>query len=58
MGGMMKMINEIERKGIEKGKIETAIEMLKLGAEIAFVQKYTKLSIEKVKELQNTIKIK
>ena len=63
MGGMMKMINEIERKGIEKGmekgmekaKIETAIEMLKDGAEIVFVQKYTKLPIKKVKELKEDI---
>ncbi len=63
MGGMMKMINEIERKGIEKGmekgmekaKIETAIEMLKDGAEIVFVQKYTKLPTEKVKELKENI---
>ncbi len=59
MGGMMKMINEIERKGIEKGmekgKIETAIEMLRDGAEIAFVQKYTKLPMEKIKELEKEL---
>jgi predicted transposase/invertase (TIGR01784 family) len=67
MGGMMKMINEIERKsmekgmvkgiekGIEKARIETAIEMLKLGAELVFVSKASKLSIEKVKELQKEL---
>ena len=65
MGGMMKMINEIERKGIEKGmekgmekaRIETAMEMLKLGAEIVFVSKASKLSIEKVKKLQKELKL-
>jgi len=42
------------QKGIEKGKIETAIEMLKDGAEIAFVQKYTKLSIKKLKNYKKS----
>ncbi len=65
MGGMMRLLNEIEErgekkgieKGIEKGKIETAIEILKDGAEIAFVQKYTKLPIKKVKDLQKELNI-
>ena len=39
----------------QKGKIETAIEMLKDGAEIAFVQKYTRLSLQKIKELQKEL---
>ena len=32
--------------------------MLRDGAEIAFVQKYTKLPMEKIKELEKEIKLK
>jgi predicted transposase/invertase (TIGR01784 family) len=53
-----KLINEgiekgkIEGKieGIEKGKFEDAIEMKKLGADIDFVSKVTKFSIEYLKK--------
>ena len=57
MGGLNRLINEIEQRGVEKGKIETAIKMLELGAEILFVSKATDLSLEKVKELQKEIEI-
>ena len=61
------VFDEREQKGIEKGiekgkvegkiegRIETAIEMLKLGAEIAFVQKATKLPLEKIEELKKEL---
>jgi len=66
MGGMMKLLNEIEErgekkgieKGIEKKAIETAIEMLKLASEPIFVSKVTKLSIEKIKELQKELNMR
>ena len=57
--GIQEGIEKGIEKGMEKGKIEakieTAIEMLRDGAEIAFVQKYTKLSMEKIKELQKDL---
>jgi len=58
MGGMMKMINEIERKGMEKGMEKTAIRMLKEGTEIAFISRITELSIERIKELEKELNMK
>lgn len=43
---------EGKREGVELGRIETALEMLKDNLSIARIAKYTKLSEEKVKELQ------
>ncbi len=65
MGGMMKLINEIEErgerkgieKGIEKGKIETAIKMLKEGVDVAFISRITDLPIEKINDLQKELNI-
>jgi len=69
MGGMMRLINEIEErgekkgiekgmeKGIEKGKIETAIKMLKEGVDIAFISRITDLPVEKINDLQKELNI-
>lgn len=43
-------------KGIEKGIIETAIRMLKEGADIPFVMKVTGLSEQKINELLTSLK--
>ena len=43
-------------EGMEKKAIETAIKMLKLGADIVFVSKATDLSIEQVKKLEKEFK--
>ncbi|MEN8905896.1 MAG: transposase, partial [Clostridiales bacterium] len=45
-----KLINEGIEKGIEKGKLETAIEMKKLGSDIEFISKVTKISIKVLKK--------
>ncbi|WHH57506.1 hypothetical protein [Petroclostridium sp. X23] len=46
----------VEEKGIEKGKIETAKEMLADGEPIEKIMKYTKLIPEQIEELKKAIK--
>ena len=43
------------KKGIEKGKREVALEMLKEGASIGFIVKVTQLSRETIKKLRKTL---
>jgi len=44
-----------EEKGIEKGKKEVALEMLKEGASIDFIAKVTQLSRESIENLKKSI---
>lgn len=44
-----------EEKGIEKGKKEVALEMLKEGTSIEFIAKVTQLSIESIEKIQRNL---
>ena len=66
MGGFMNLLKKEREQGIEQGieqgklneKIETAKEMLELGSNVAFISKVTKLSIEKIQEIQEGMRNK
>ncbi len=45
-------------QGIEQGIQKVAISMLKMGSDVKFVSKATQLSIEQVKQIQQTLEIK
>lgn len=45
-----------KKHGIEQGVIRTAEEMLKLGVDIRIITKATKLSLDKIKELEAKLK--
>ena len=44
---------EVEKRGIEKGKIETAKNMIKEGLDVVLISKCTGLDIELIKKLMN-----
>lgn len=52
---MSKGAQELLEYGIEQGRIEIAVTLLKEGNKVEEVSRITKLSIEKVEELKNTI---
>jgi predicted transposase/invertase (TIGR01784 family) len=54
--GREKGREEGREEGIEKGKIETAKAALNEGSPLEFIAKITGLKIEKIEELQKTIK--
>ena len=54
---LAQLFEKEKQEGKIEGKIETAIEMLKLGSEIVFVSKATKLPIDKIKELQKELNL-
>ena len=48
---------EVERRGVEEGKTQVAINFLKLGLDEETVSKGTGLTIEKIKELRKSYNI-
>ncbi len=50
---------ELKQEGFEKGvhleKINTAKELLLIGTDIRFIEKITKLSLEEIEKIKNTI---
>jgi len=48
---MGSVLDGVERRGIEKGKIEVILELLRANQPIEFISKVTKFSKEKVAEI-------
>ncbi len=48
---MCKVIEDMRNEAVEKDRIQNAMEMLKDGISIEKVAQYTRLAIERVKEL-------
>ena len=48
---MGSVIDGVERRGIEKGKIEIILELLRANQPIEFISKITKFSKEKIAEI-------
>ena len=51
MAAMCKVMEDMRNEAVEKDRIQNAIEMLKDGLSIEKVAQYSRLAIERVKEL-------